>query len=160
MIAILEKYEQNVDFHPIVDFVEASHLRVNNPSFSGRTVPLFDSMLVPQGEGSGTPTEPHHAPTSEASQSSPYELSSPSLPPVITQPIPTVIHTELTALCTSLQRQQTELVSKFKAQELKITSLKAKIKLLKDKDGGVAEQSGDDASIKGRSLESGEEIGA
>nr|GFB67471.1 hypothetical protein [Tanacetum cinerariifolium] len=27
MIAILEKYEHNVDFHPIVDFVEASHIR-------------------------------------------------------------------------------------------------------------------------------------
>nr|GFC70243.1 hypothetical protein [Tanacetum cinerariifolium] len=154
-------------------------------------------MLVPQGEGSGTPTEPHHAPTSEASQSSQYELSSPSLPLSLALPTATdepaslirdgsqgeacptvsglevgqdranIIKTstlphestsrvtsltadkgsmqhqiqELTALCTSLQRQQTELVSKFKAQELKITSLKAKIKLLKDKDGGVAEQS-------------------
>nr|GFC19089.1 hypothetical protein [Tanacetum cinerariifolium] len=28
MIAILEKYEHNVDSHEIVDFVEASHLRV------------------------------------------------------------------------------------------------------------------------------------
>nr|GEX91429.1 hypothetical protein [Tanacetum cinerariifolium] len=27
MIAILEKYEQNVNFHPIVDFVEASYIR-------------------------------------------------------------------------------------------------------------------------------------
>nr|GEX18057.1 putative reverse transcriptase domain, ribonuclease H-like domain, aspartic peptidase domain protein [Tanacetum cinerariifolium] len=27
MIAILEKYDHNVDFHPIVDFVEASHTR-------------------------------------------------------------------------------------------------------------------------------------
>nr|GFC25973.1 hypothetical protein [Tanacetum cinerariifolium] len=36
----------------------------------------------------------------------------------------------------------------------------AKIKQLEDKDGGVAEQSEDDAPIKGRSLESGEEIGA
>nr|GEY06526.1 ribonuclease H-like domain-containing protein [Tanacetum cinerariifolium] len=38
-------------------------LRVNSPSFSGRTVPLFDSILVHQGEGSGTPTEPHHTPS-------------------------------------------------------------------------------------------------
>nr|GFD45035.1 hypothetical protein [Tanacetum cinerariifolium] len=27
-------------------------LRVNSPSFSGRIVPLFDTMLVDQGEGS------------------------------------------------------------------------------------------------------------
>nr|GFC29341.1 hypothetical protein [Tanacetum cinerariifolium] len=196
------------------------------------------------GEDSKTPTEPHHTPTSEASQSSQHELPSPSLPPVISEPIPTVIPTvtpplrqytrrdriaqslalltvadepaspirdgsqgeacptvsgleagqdreniiktstfphestsrvtslaadegnmqhqvqELLALCASLQRQLTELVSKFEAQELEITSLEARIKLLKDKDGGVAEQSGDDALIKGRILESGEETGA
>nr|GEU90561.1 hypothetical protein [Tanacetum cinerariifolium] len=64
---------------------------------------------------------------------------------------------ELTALCTSLQRQQSEMVGKFEAQELEINSLKAKIKVLEDKDRGVAEQSGDDAPIKGRRLDVGEE---
>nr|GEY77961.1 uncharacterized mitochondrial protein AtMg00810-like [Tanacetum cinerariifolium] len=52
---------------------------------------------------------------------------------------------------------RSEMVSKFKAQELEINSLKAKIKLLEDKDGGVTEQSGDDAPIKGRRLDEGEE---
>nr|GEZ70253.1 putative ribonuclease H-like domain-containing protein [Tanacetum cinerariifolium] len=56
---------------------------------------------------------------------------------------------ELTALCTSLQRQQSEMVSRFEAQELEINSLKAIIKLLEDKDRWVAEQSRDDAPIKG-----------
>nr|GEX63020.1 hypothetical protein [Tanacetum cinerariifolium] len=56
---------------------------------------------------------------------------------------------ELTALCTSLQRKQSEMVSKFEAQELEIKSLKARIKLLEDKDRGVADQSEDDAPIKG-----------
>nr|GFD52880.1 hypothetical protein [Tanacetum cinerariifolium] len=60
---------------------------------------------------------------------------------------------ELTALCTSLQRQQSEMISKFAAQELEINRLKARIKLLEDKDRGVAEQSGDDAPIKGRRLD-------
>nr|GEY18158.1 hypothetical protein [Tanacetum cinerariifolium]GEY39051.1 hypothetical protein [Tanacetum cinerariifolium] len=64
-------------------------------------------MLVPQGEGSGTPTESHHIPTSEASQSSQHELPSPSLPPVSiatippvipTSPLPTVIPTDTTPL--------------------------------------------------------------
>nr|GFA49278.1 hypothetical protein [Tanacetum cinerariifolium] len=64
---------------------------------------------------------------------------------------------ELTALCTSLQRQQSAMVSKFEAQELEINSLKAIIQLLKDKDRGVAEKSGDDAPIKGRRLDEGEE---
>nr|GEV88485.1 hypothetical protein [Tanacetum cinerariifolium] len=49
------------------------------------------------------------------------------------------------------------MVSRFEAQELEINSLKARIKLLEDKDRGVAEQSGDDAPIKGRGLDEGEE---
>nr|GFA91523.1 hypothetical protein [Tanacetum cinerariifolium] len=47
-------------------------------------------MLVPQGEGSGTPTEPHHAPSPEAQQTSSTTPSSPTLPPVTTAFIPTV----------------------------------------------------------------------
>nr|GFD52058.1 hypothetical protein [Tanacetum cinerariifolium] len=65
--------------------------QVNSPSFSGRIVPLFDSMLVPQGEGSATPTESHHTPTSEASQSLHHELPSPSLLHVTTKSLPTAI---------------------------------------------------------------------
>nr|GFC42576.1 hypothetical protein [Tanacetum cinerariifolium] len=48
-------------------------------------------MMVPQGEGSGTPTESYHTPTSKASQSSQHELPSPSLPPVPTKSLPTII---------------------------------------------------------------------
>nr|GEZ37989.1 retrovirus-related Pol polyprotein from transposon TNT 1-94 [Tanacetum cinerariifolium] len=221
-----------------------------NPSFSGMIVPLFDSMLVPQGEGSGTPNEPHHTPFLEAQQTSPTTYSSPTLPPVTPANIPPVILTkslptvipfdnptlrqytrrtkiaqssvlppvadepasplvdgsqgeacptdsglvadqdraniaktstlpsdsaprvtsfaadegsmqqkldELMALCTSLQRQHSEMVSRFEAQELEINSLKARIKLLEDKDRGVAEQSRHDAPIKGRRLDVGEE---
>nr|GFB09512.1 hypothetical protein [Tanacetum cinerariifolium] len=68
-------------------------LRVNSPSFSGRTVPLFPTMLVTMGKGSRTPTEPHHTPFTEAQQTSPTATSSPSLPPVTTITIPTVIPT-------------------------------------------------------------------
>nr|GFD19766.1 hypothetical protein [Tanacetum cinerariifolium] len=57
---------------------------------------------------------------------------------------------ELIALCTSLQKQQSEMVTKFEEQELEINSLKARIKVLEDKDRWVAEQSRDDAPIKGR----------
>nr|GEU51124.1 hypothetical protein [Tanacetum cinerariifolium] len=64
---------------------------------------------------------------------------------------------ELTALCTSLQRQQSEMVSKFEAHKLEINNLKARIKLLEDKDGGVEEKYGDDAPIKGRRLDKREE---
>nr|GEW38107.1 hypothetical protein [Tanacetum cinerariifolium] len=59
---------------------------------------------------------------------------------------------ELTGLCTRLQRQQTEMAYKINAQDLEIYSLKARIKLLEDKDRGSTELSRDDAPIKGRKL--------
>nr|GEY28466.1 uncharacterized mitochondrial protein AtMg00810-like [Tanacetum cinerariifolium] len=139
------------------------------------------------GEGSRTPTEPHHTTSPEAQQTSPTTHSSPSLPPDTTATIspdranitktstltsdstPRVTSLvadegsmqqkldELTDLYTSLQRQQTELVSKFEAQGLEINRLKAKVKLLEDRKGGGIAQSRDDAPIKGRSLDEGEE---
>nr|GEY52481.1 putative ribonuclease H-like domain-containing protein [Tanacetum cinerariifolium] len=57
---------------------------------------------------------------------------------------------ELMDLCTHLLRQQTEMATKIEAQDLEISSLKARIKLLEDKDKGSSEQSGDDAPIKER----------
>nr|GEZ70429.1 hypothetical protein [Tanacetum cinerariifolium] len=262
MITILGKYEHNVDFHPIVDFVEASYIRVETsdegtkilatidgkprtisessirrnlklndeagisslpdaelfenltlmgPSFWGRTVPLFHSMLVHQGEGSGTPTEPHQTRSPEAQQSPPTAHSSPSLPPVTTESIPTAIPTETPSLrqytrrariaqslalptaadepasplrdvsqgeacptISGLEAEQdraniiksstlshdstprvTSLAVDKGTQDLEIASLKARIKMLEDKDGGVAEPSGEDVTIKGRSLETG-----
>nr|GEV21959.1 hypothetical protein [Tanacetum cinerariifolium] len=200
-------------------------------------------MLVHQGEGSGTPTEPHHTPSPEAKQSSHTATSSPSLPPSTTEPIPTSTSTEipslrqysrrariaqssalptaadepasplgddsqgeacptisglkaehdraniiktsalpddstprvtslaadegsmqqqlneLTDLYTRLQRQQTEMAIKIAAQDLEISSLKARIQFLEDKDGGGAEPSGEDATIKERILETEEEAG-
>nr|GEZ02131.1 hypothetical protein [Tanacetum cinerariifolium] len=83
---------KDVDLHHYRSMIGSlMYLTVNSPSFSGRIVPLFYSMLVPRGEGSGTPTESHHTPTSEASQSSQHELPLPSLLPVPTESLPTVI---------------------------------------------------------------------
>nr|GEY25237.1 hypothetical protein [Tanacetum cinerariifolium] len=64
-----------------------------------------------------------------------------------------------TRYSTSGSLQQTEMASKINAQDLEISSLKARIKLLEDKDKGSAELSGYDASIKGRSIEIEEEAG-
>nr|GFC68577.1 hypothetical protein [Tanacetum cinerariifolium] len=72
-------------------------LRVNSPSFSGRIVPLFDTMLVHQDEGSGTPSEPHHTPFPKVETSHPTTSSIPlpSIPttliPPVTQPVTTPI---------------------------------------------------------------------
>nr|GFA82465.1 hypothetical protein [Tanacetum cinerariifolium] len=59
---------------------------------------------------------------------------------------------ELTALCTSLQRQYSELQAKFQAQEEEIVKLKDMVKVLEDKEDVAVTQSGDDAPIKGRSI--------
>nr|GEV71343.1 leucine-rich repeat protein [Tanacetum cinerariifolium] len=198
-------------------------------------------MLVTMGEGSGTLTEPHHTPSPEAPQTSPTTHSSPSLPPVTTESLPTIIPSdttqlrqytrrariaqsstlppvadepaspigddsqgkacptdsgleaehdmanitktstlpsdssprvtslaadkgsmqqklnELTALCTSLQRKQSEMTSKITAQDLEISQLKARVKLLKDREGGGIAQSREDAPINERSLDEGDE---
>nr|GEW34600.1 hypothetical protein [Tanacetum cinerariifolium] len=66
---------------------------------------------------------------------------------------------ELMDLCTRLQRQQTKMATKTEAQDLEISSLKARIKLLEDKDKGGVKLFGDDAPIKGRSMEIGDEAG-
>nr|GFB90065.1 hypothetical protein [Tanacetum cinerariifolium] len=63
---------------------------------------------------------------------------------------------ELMAFCTSLQRQYSELIFKFKAQELEINIMKSRVKLLEDREGVATERSGDDAPIKGRNLDEGE----
>nr|GFC81153.1 hypothetical protein [Tanacetum cinerariifolium] len=55
--------------------------------------------------------------------------------------------------CTSLQRQHSELLAKFQAQEVEINRLKERVKLLEDREGVAAEGSGDDAPIKGRNLD-------
>nr|GEW48489.1 uncharacterized mitochondrial protein AtMg00810-like [Tanacetum cinerariifolium] len=153
---------QKVPFHTRKLFTT---LRKNIPSFSGRIVPLFDTMLVHQGEGSGTPTESNHTPSPEAPSPSHTTHTSPSLPPdepaspqrdvsqgeacptdsgfIADQDRTTIAKSstfphdsaprvtspaavegsmqqtifKLTALCTSLQRQLSELIDKFQAQE-------------------------------------------
>nr|GFB93022.1 hypothetical protein [Tanacetum cinerariifolium] len=210
-----------------------------SPSFSGRIVPLFNTMLVHQGEGSGTPTKPHHIPFPEAETSRPTTslIPLPSIPtapiPPVTQPyatpiqqytkrariakssaLPTVADepaspvrdvskgeacptdsgfiadqdratiaksstlphdsaprvtspaadkgsmqyniSELRALCTSLQRQYSELLAKFQAQKEEIVKLKDRVKVLEDKEDVAVTHSGDDAPIKGKSINEGE----
>nr|GEV40394.1 hypothetical protein [Tanacetum cinerariifolium] len=66
--------------------------------------------------------------------------------------------TELTNFCTSLQRQHLELLAKFQAQEVEINKLKDRVKYLEDKEGVIGDKFGDDAPIKGRRSNEGEEI--
>nr|GFA01571.1 hypothetical protein [Tanacetum cinerariifolium] len=160
-------------------------LRVNSPSFSGRIVSLFDTMLVQQGEGSGTPTEPHHTPSPKALSPSHTTHNSPSLPSVTTASIPTVTPTKTTPIrdvsqgeacptdsgfiadldratidkSSTLPHDSAPRVTSSIAQEVEINRLKERVervKMLEDREGVAATRSGDDAPIKGRSMDEGE----
>nr|GEV73296.1 hypothetical protein [Tanacetum cinerariifolium] len=115
-------------------------------------------MLVTMGEGSGTPTEPHHTPSPEAPQhetfiviTSTYKPASPLGYGSQREAFPTVSDLEA--------EQDRETIIKTSSlphdSTPKVTSLAAD-----EGNGGVADQSRDDAPIKGRSLETGEETGA
>nr|GEV74207.1 hypothetical protein [Tanacetum cinerariifolium] len=148
MVAILEKGEFNTDFHPIVDFIAASPLRIKTTdegtkilaTVDGKPMTISESsirrnlklsddegisslpnaelfenlaLMGPKsigfnefcrniatavGEGSGTPTEPHHTPSLEAQQSPHNDSPSPIHPSASTETIPTITPTEIPTL--------------------------------------------------------------
>nr|GEW90539.1 putative ribonuclease H-like domain-containing protein [Tanacetum cinerariifolium] len=160
-----------------------------NLTLMGYNISPNQKFSFQKGEGSETPTEPNHTPTPEALQSSQHEPSSSSLLPVITETIPTVIPTatphlgddsqgeafptvfgleaeqdretiiKTSSLPNDSTPRQDEMVSKLTARDLEISALKARVKLLEDRDGEGHDPSGKDAPIKGRSLDTGEEVG-
>nr|GEY89712.1 ribonuclease H-like domain-containing protein [Tanacetum cinerariifolium] len=125
-----------------------------SPSFSGRIVPLFDTMLVHQGEGSGTPTEPHHIPFPEADTYHPT-TSSILLPSIPTAPIPP--DRETIAKSSTLPHDSSPRVTSPATDEGKeeIVRFKERVQVLEDKEGVATKQSGDDAPINGRSINEG-----
>nr|GEX28456.1 hypothetical protein [Tanacetum cinerariifolium] len=206
--------EEGISSLPDVELFENLTLMGYNISPNQKIIPFFDAMMVHQGEGSGTPTEPHHTPSPEAQTPSHTTHPTSSLPLVTTTSIPTITPTEttpirhytrrtriaqsfvpptdmttiakpstlphdsalrvtspaavegsmqhtipeLTALCTSLQRKLFELTDKFQAQEVEINRLKERVKLLEGREGAAVTNSGDDAPIKGRSMDEGEAV--
>nr|GEU98527.1 hypothetical protein [Tanacetum cinerariifolium] len=93
-VQITHTHQYVVPFHTKKLFTT---LWVNSPSFSGRIVPIFDTILVHQGEGSGTPTEPHHISFPEV-ESSHLTTSSIPLSSIPTAPIPTVTQPDTTPI--------------------------------------------------------------
>nr|GEV93095.1 retrovirus-related Pol polyprotein from transposon TNT 1-94 [Tanacetum cinerariifolium] len=67
---------------------------------------------------------------------------------------------KLMELCTSLQRQQSQMAVKIKDQDLEISELKTRVKFLKDKESRSAEPTQEDALIIGGIMKIGEELGA
>nr|GEW08841.1 ribonuclease H-like domain, reverse transcriptase, RNA-dependent DNA polymerase [Tanacetum cinerariifolium] len=67
---------------------------------------------------------------------------------------------ELMELCTSLQRQQSQMAAKINDQDLEISGLKEMVKFLEDKDIRSVEPTQEDAPIKWEIKETGEEVKA
>nr|GEU95038.1 putative ribonuclease H-like domain-containing protein [Tanacetum cinerariifolium] len=67
---------------------------------------------------------------------------------------------ELMELCTSLQRQQSQMAAKIKDQDLEISRLKARVKSLEDKERRGAEPTQKDAPITRGIMKIWEELGA
>nr|GEX75281.1 hypothetical protein [Tanacetum cinerariifolium] len=155
MVAILEKGEHNSDFHPMVDFLEASPLRYAltvKPTVYVSHIRQFWSTARIETTEEGTKILATVDDQDRATIAKSFTLPHDSAPRV-TSPVadegsmqPNI--TELTVLCTSLHRQHSELLAKFQAQEVKILKLKERVKVLEDRD---------DAPIKGRSMDEGEE---
>nr|GEX03328.1 putative ribonuclease H-like domain-containing protein [Tanacetum cinerariifolium] len=155
--------KHNSDFHPMVDFLEASPLRARIAQ-SFALPPVVDQHASPVrdvSQGEACPTDSsfiadQDRATIAKSSTLPYD-SAPRVTSLVADNgsmQPNII--ELMVLCTSLQRQHSELLAKFQAQEVKILKLKERVKVLEDREGIAATRSGDDAPIKGRSMDEGE----
>nr|GFB85971.1 hypothetical protein [Tanacetum cinerariifolium] len=132
MVAILEKGELNSNFHPMVDFIAASPLRIETMDEGTHILATVDGI---------------QRTVSESSLRRNLKLRDED--GIVSIPN-TKLFENLTLI--GLQRQYSKLQAKFQAQEVEIVKLNDKVKVLEDKEDVAATQSGDDAPIKGRSI--------
>nr|GEZ01696.1 hypothetical protein [Tanacetum cinerariifolium] len=151
MIAIFEKSEHNIDFHQIVDFIEASYIRIKTMNEGTKILATVDGK--PRTISESLIRRNLKLNDEEGISSLPDAELFENLALMGYNILPNQRFT----FQKDLQRKQTHMATKIEAQDLEISNLKARIKLLEDKDRGSAEPSGDDASIKRRSMEIGEE---
>nr|GEX10064.1 hypothetical protein [Tanacetum cinerariifolium] len=154
MVAILEKTEYNTDFHQIVDFLEASHIRrltrrATRIAQSKALLPAADepaSLLRDDRQREAFPTisslDTGQDMENIAKTSAMLHDSSPRVTSLDANEssMQQKIH-ELMKLCTSLQRQQSQMAAKIKDQGLEISGLKTRVKYLEDKERRRADKS-------------------
>nr|GEW11809.1 hypothetical protein [Tanacetum cinerariifolium] len=133
---------------------------------SFRIVPLLDTMLIHQGEGSGTPTEPHHTPFPESSTlltvadepASPVRDDSqgeacPTDSGFITDQDRATITKSSTLPYDSAPRVTSPTAVEGKEE---IGRLKERVQVLEDREAVASKPSREDAPINGRSNNEGE----
>nr|GEX59567.1 reverse transcriptase domain-containing protein [Tanacetum cinerariifolium] len=171
MVSILEKTEHNTDFHHIVDFLEASHIRrltkkaiqiaqskalspdADEPASLSRDNRHREAFLTISSLDAGQDRE-NIAKTSAMSHESSLRVHSLDADEGSMQQR---LH-ELMKLCTILQRQQSQMADKIKDQDIEISGLKARVKSLKDKERRREEPIREDALITGGIIDIGEEL--
>nr|GFA69327.1 hypothetical protein [Tanacetum cinerariifolium] len=158
MVAILEKGEFNTDFHPMVDFIAASPLRIKTTDEGTHILATVDECQQQDFQILNV---------SKADASHPTTSSIP-LPSLSTVPIPPVTQTDTTPIRQYSRRERIarssalpivadEPVSTVRdAQEEDILRLKERVQVLEDRNSVAAKHSRDDAPIKGRSINKGE----
>nr|GFC31980.1 hypothetical protein [Tanacetum cinerariifolium] len=126
----------------------------NSPSFSGRIVPLFDTMLVHQGEGSGTTSEPHHTsfPKVETSHPTTSSIPLPSIPTALIPPVTQPVTTPIIQYSRRIRIAQSSALLTIADEH----ASPDRVKVLEDREGVAAKQSRDYAPIKGMSINEGE----
>nr|GEW29653.1 hypothetical protein [Tanacetum cinerariifolium] len=158
-------------------------LRVNSPGFSGRTVPLFASMIVTQGEGLANLTKPHHTPSPQEHHS-PQHDSPPLLhQTIIPEPIPRNLQAPTETLTPRRLTKRAIRIAQSKAlspdayepaslsrddrhgeafllSDIEISGLKARVKSLEDKGRRREEPITEDAPITRGIIDIGEELRA
>nr|GEZ85878.1 hypothetical protein [Tanacetum cinerariifolium] len=140
MVVILEKNEHNADFHPIVDFIEASPLRRNlklqdeEGISSLPDMELFENLTL-----MGYNISPNQKFTFQKDQDRATIAKSSTLPhdtaPRVTSP-----------------------VAVEGTQEVEINKLKERVQILEDNQGVIGARSADDAPIKWRRIDKEEGI--
>nr|GEU86994.1 retrovirus-related Pol polyprotein from transposon TNT 1-94 [Tanacetum cinerariifolium] len=122
--------------------------------------PIADELASPVrdvSEGEACPTDSgfivdQDRETIDKSSTLPHDTAPRVTSPAIVEGSMQLTINELTALCTSLQRQHSELLVQFKAQEVEINKLKERVKILEDNQGVIGARSVDDAPIRGRRI--------
>nr|GFC95159.1 hypothetical protein [Tanacetum cinerariifolium] len=118
-------------------------------------------MLIQQGEGSGTPTEPHHSPSQKAQPSSPTHISSSSIPLIaLSFALPTVADEPASPVRDVSEGEACPTDSTFMADQERATMAKSST-LPHDSAPLVTSPTtveGNDAPIKGRRIDEEEGI--
>nr|GEW25292.1 hypothetical protein [Tanacetum cinerariifolium] len=155
MVAILEKREHDIDFHPMVDFIEASPRRIKTTEEGTqilatvhgiyRTVTessLRRNLKIKDKEGINEPASPLR------------DVSQGEACPTDSSFIADLDRATIDKSSTLPHDSAPRVTSP--AAEVEINKLKERVKLLEDREGVAATRSRDDAPIKGRSIDEGE----